>query len=137
MIRARTHMTRLRHLDSILQNEQGQGRISFFMTRGGEEAFHFAAASTLPVEDTVLARYGKAGVLMWRDFTLQQFADTCFSNKSDLGKARKIPVDSSFWFPSPELSNNFQSTRDSTATRRRSCKLIQTRAKLERYNCLL
>lgn len=29
---------------------------------------------------------------MWRGFTLQNFADQCFSNKDDLGKGRQMPV---------------------------------------------
>lgn len=92
LLRAYTHMIRLRQMDSILQNAQRQGRISFYMTCRGEEAIHFGAASALSLEDTVLAQYREAGVLMWRGFTLQQFADQCFSNKSDLGKARQMPI---------------------------------------------
>ena len=92
LLRAHTQMIRLRQMDTILQNAQRQGRISFYMTCRGEEAIHFGAASALSVQDTVLAQYREAGVLMWRGFTLQQFADQCFSNKSDLGKARQMPV---------------------------------------------
>ena len=92
LLRAYTHMIRLRQMDSILQNAQRQGRISFYMTCRGEEAIHFGAATALTLEDTVLAQYREAGVLMWRGFTLQQFSDQCFSNKSDLGKARQMPV---------------------------------------------
>lgn len=29
---------------------------------------------------------------MWRGFTLQQFTDQCFSNESDLGKGRQMPI---------------------------------------------
>jgi 2-oxoisovalerate dehydrogenase E1 component alpha subunit len=92
LMRAHIQMIRLRQMDTILQNAQRQGRISFYMTCRGEEAIHFGAASALSLEDTVLAQYREAGVLMWRGFTLQQFADHCFSNKSDLGKARQMPV---------------------------------------------
>ncbi|KAI2507558.1 Dehydrogenase E1 component [Fragilaria crotonensis] len=92
LLRAYIQMIRLRQMDSILQNAQRQGRISFYMTCRGEEAIHFGAASALSLEDTVLAQYREAGVLMWRGFTLQQFADQCFSNKSDLGKARQMPI---------------------------------------------
>jgi 2-oxoisovalerate dehydrogenase E1 component alpha subunit len=92
LMRAYTQMIRLRQMDSILQNAQRQGRISFYMTCRGEEAIHFGAATALTLDDTVLAQYREAGVLMWRGFSLQQFADQCFSNKNDLGKARQMPI---------------------------------------------
>ncbi|CAM9902409.1 unnamed protein product, partial [Choristocarpus tenellus] len=40
----------------------------------------------------VFAQYREPGILMWRDFGLQSFADQCFSNESDLGKGRQMPV---------------------------------------------
>jgi len=92
LLRCYTQMVRLREMDNILQNAQRQGRISFYMTCRGEEAIHFGAASALELEDTVFAQYREAGLLMWRGFTLQQFADQCFSNESDLGKGRQMPV---------------------------------------------
>lgn len=92
LYRAYTQMIRLREMDKILQNAQRQGRISFYMTCQGEEAIHFGAASALELQDTILAQYREAGLLMWRGFTLQQFTDQCFSNKADLGKGRQMPV---------------------------------------------
>jgi 2-oxoisovalerate dehydrogenase E1 component alpha subunit len=62
------------------------------MTCRGEEGIHFGAASALEAQDTVLAQYREQGLLMWRGFTLQQFTDQCFSNESDLGKGRQMPV---------------------------------------------
>ena len=90
--RAYTQMVRLREMDKILQNAQRQGRISFYMTCHGEEAIHIGSASALELEDTVLAQYREAGLLMWRGFTLEQFTDQCFSNRADLGKGRQMPV---------------------------------------------
>jgi 2-oxoisovalerate dehydrogenase E1 component alpha subunit len=40
----------------------------------------------------VFAQYREMGVLMYRGFTLQQLADQCFSNESDNGKGRQMPV---------------------------------------------
>lgn len=40
----------------------------------------------------VFAQYREQGVLLWRGFTLQQAADQCFSNESDRGKGRQMPV---------------------------------------------
>jgi 2-oxoisovalerate dehydrogenase E1 component alpha subunit len=90
--RAHRQMVRLREMDTILQNTQRQGRISFYMTCRGEEAIHFGAASALDLQDVILAQYREQGLLMWRGFTLQQFTDQCFSNASDLGKGRQMPI---------------------------------------------
>jgi 2-oxoisovalerate dehydrogenase E1 component alpha subunit len=79
-------------MDKILQNAQRQGRISFYMTCNGEEAIHIGSASALELQDTVLAQYREAGLLMWRGFTLEQFTDQCFSNNADLGKGRQMPI---------------------------------------------
>jgi 2-oxoisovalerate dehydrogenase E1 component alpha subunit len=92
LLRAYTHMVRLREMDKILQNAQRQGRISFYMTCHGEEAIHIGAAAALELKDTVLAQYREAGLLMWRGFTLNQFTDQCFSNCKDLGKGRQMPI---------------------------------------------
>lgn len=92
LLKAHRQMVRLREMDTILQNAQRQGRISFYMTCRGEEAIHFGAASALDNNDTVFAQYREAGILMWRGFTLEQFANQCFSNDKDLGKGRQMPV---------------------------------------------
>ncbi|RLN45562.1 hypothetical protein BBJ28_00003231 [Nothophytophthora sp. Chile5] len=45
------------------------------MTSYGEEAISFGSASALRLGDMVFAQYREPGVLMWRGFTLQNFAD--------------------------------------------------------------
>lgn len=92
MNRLLRHMLRLREMDSIFQNAQRQGRISFYLTCRGEEGIHFGAASALEHQDVILGQYREQGPLMWRGFTLQQFSDQCFSNESDLGKGRQMPI---------------------------------------------
>lgn len=57
-----------------------------------QEATHIGSAAALHPTDLVLAQYREAGVLMWRGFALEQFADQCFSNVGDLGKGRQMPV---------------------------------------------
>ncbi len=57
-----------------------------------QEATHIGSAAALQPTDLVLAQYREAGVLMWRGFSLGQFADQCFSNSGDLGKGRQMPV---------------------------------------------
>jgi TPP-dependent pyruvate/acetoin dehydrogenase alpha subunit len=90
--RVHQQMIRLREMDTIFQNSQRQGRFSFYMTCRGEEAIPFGAATALEPQDVVLAQYREQGVLMWRGFSLQQFSDQCYSNESDLGKGRQMPV---------------------------------------------
>jgi 2-oxoisovalerate dehydrogenase E1 component alpha subunit len=85
-------MTTLNVLDNVFYDTQRQGRISFYMTNTGEEATHIGSAAALDGGDTVFGQYREAGVLMWRGFTLEQFANQCFSNELDLGKGRQMPV---------------------------------------------
>ncbi|GMH81490.1 hypothetical protein TrST_g5572 [Triparma strigata] len=85
-------MSRLNVMDNIFLNAQRQGRISFYMSSQGEEAVHIGSASALDNKDVIFAQYRETGVLMWRGFTMSQFADQCFSNSGDLGKGRQMPV---------------------------------------------
>ena len=86
-----TTMLRLTVMDAIFYDSQRQGRISFYMTNSGEEAIVGSAAALQP-DDVVFAQYREAGVLLWRGFSLQQFADHCFVNADDLSKGRQMPV---------------------------------------------
>jgi 2-oxoisovalerate dehydrogenase E1 component alpha subunit len=92
LLRAHRQLVRLRTMDTILQNAQRQGRISFYMTCTGEEAIHMGAASALDNQDPIFAQYREQGLLMWRGFTLEQFTNQCFSNDLDLGKGRQMPI---------------------------------------------
>eukprot|EP00505_MAST-04D_sp_SCG-Rhode-Island_P002114 Stramenopile-MAST_4_protein_2114 len=87
-----TTMTRLAVMDKVFYDAQRQGRISFYMTSGGEGGIHIGSAAGLKPQDMVYAQYREAGVLMHRGFTLQQFADQCFSNDGDPAKGRQMPV---------------------------------------------
>lgn len=87
-----TVMTRLTVMDQIFYDAQRQGRISFYMTSGGESGIHVGSAAGIKQRDMIYAQYREAGVLMWRGFTLQQFADQCFSNSGDPAKGRQMPV---------------------------------------------
>lgn len=79
-------------MDSILYDAQRQGRISFYMTSYGEEAVSFGTAAALDAKDMVFAQYREPGVLMWRGFQYQDFADQCFGNIDGHGKGRQMPV---------------------------------------------
>jgi Dehydrogenase E1 component len=75
LLRAYRQMIRLQAMDSIMMNVQRQGRISFYMPCRGEEAIHMGAASALHLQDPILAQYREQGLIMWRGFTLEQFAN--------------------------------------------------------------
>ncbi len=68
-------MIRLHTMDYIFYDAQRQGRISFYMTSYGEEAIHIGSASALRPTDLIMAQYREAGVLMYRGFSLEKFAD--------------------------------------------------------------
>jgi 2-oxoisovalerate dehydrogenase E1 component alpha subunit len=106
-----TQMVTLSQMDQILYDIQRQGRVSFYMMSLGEEATHFGSAAALDARDVIYAqvwtiatyyvyqmsndillKYREAGVLMWRGFTLDDFANQCFSNSHDYGKGRQMPV---------------------------------------------
>jgi 2-oxoisovalerate dehydrogenase E1 component alpha subunit len=85
-------MVQLQVMDHVLYEAQRQGRISFYMQTAGEEGVNIGCGAALKAEDTVFAQYREAGVLLWRGFSLQNFADQCFSNKDDPGLGRQMPI---------------------------------------------
>ncbi|KAH0665996.1 hypothetical protein KY285_027202 [Solanum tuberosum] len=82
----------LQIMDTIFYEAQRQGRLSFYLTSTGEEAINIASAAALTPDDIVLPQYREPGVLLWRGFTLQEFADQLFGNKDDYGKGRQMPI---------------------------------------------
>ncbi|KAM7511147.1 hypothetical protein LguiB_010022 [Lonicera macranthoides] len=85
-------MVTLQIMDTIFYEAQRQGRLSFYVTSNGEEAINIASAAALSPHDVILPQYRESGVLLWRGFTLQEFAHQCFGNKSDYGKGRQMPI---------------------------------------------
>ncbi|KAG6475651.1 hypothetical protein ZIOFF_064880 [Zingiber officinale] len=85
-------MVTLQVMDTIFYEAQRQGRISFYLTSIGEEAINVASAAALKIDDIVFPQYREPGVLLWRGFTLQEFANQCFGNKLDYGKGRQMPI---------------------------------------------
>lgn len=86
------NMVTLQAMDSLFFEAQRQGRFSFYLTTFGEEAINIASAAALSDDDMVYAQYREPGVLMWRGFSLNEFANQCFSNDLDYGKGRQMPV---------------------------------------------
>ncbi|KAJ9146206.1 hypothetical protein P3X46_028501 [Hevea brasiliensis] len=87
-----SEMVTLQMMDTIFYEAQRQGRISFYVTSVGEEATNIASAAALAADDVVLPQYREPGVLLWRGFTLEEFANQCFGNKADYGKGRQMPI---------------------------------------------
>ncbi|XP_065874492.1 2-oxoisovalerate dehydrogenase subunit alpha 2, mitochondrial-like [Euphorbia lathyris] len=85
-------MVTLQIMDTIFYEAQRQGRISFYVTTVGEEAINIASAAALTTDDLVVPQYREPGILLWRGFTLQEFANQCFSNKDDNCKGRQMPA---------------------------------------------
>lgn len=91
-IKMYSEMVTLQIMDNTFYEAQRQGRISFYLTSAGEEAINIASAAALNQQDIILPQYREPGVLLWRGFTLQEFADQCFGNKADYGKGRQMPI---------------------------------------------
>ncbi|KAL6993000.1 3-methyl-2-oxobutanoate dehydrogenase (2-methylpropanoyl-transferring) [Sarracenia purpurea var. burkii] len=91
-IKMYSDMVILQIMDAIFYEAQRQGRISFYLTTIGEEAINIASAAALNVDDFIFPQYREPGVLLWRGFTLQEFANQCFGNKADYGKGRQMPI---------------------------------------------
>ncbi|EXB37668.1 2-oxoisovalerate dehydrogenase subunit alpha [Morus notabilis] len=85
-------MVRIQAMDTILYEAQRKGRISFYINTMGEEATNIGSAAALTSHDIVLRQYREPGLLLWRGFTLQEFANQCFGNKADYGKGRQMPI---------------------------------------------
>ncbi|XP_058097379.1 2-oxoisovalerate dehydrogenase subunit alpha 2, mitochondrial-like isoform X2 [Magnolia sinica] len=45
-----------------------------------------------PIAGSSFQQYREPGILLWRGFTLQEFANQCFGNKADYGKGRQMPI---------------------------------------------
>lgn len=79
-------------MDTIFYEAQRQGRFSFYLTSQGEEATSVGSAAALDPKDMVFAQYREQGVLLWRGYTLQQFAHQLFGNRLEPGKGRQMPI---------------------------------------------
>ncbi|KAL9241448.1 hypothetical protein vseg_015561 [Gypsophila vaccaria] len=86
------NMLTLQIMDTLFYEAQRQGRISFYLTTIGEEAINIASAAALSSDDLIFPQYREPGVLLWRGFTVQDFANQCFGNKADNGKGRQMPI---------------------------------------------
>ncbi|GLC56792.1 hypothetical protein PLESTB_001149300 [Pleodorina starrii] len=99
-LRMYTCMARLQTMDTLFYEAQRQGRFSFYLTCQGEEATNIGSAAGLDDKDMVFAQYREQGVLLWRGYTLDQFANQLLGNAQEPGKGRQMPIH----YGSPELA---------------------------------
>jgi 2-oxoisovalerate dehydrogenase E1 component alpha subunit len=85
-------MTLLTKMDSIMYEAQRQGRISFYLTNHGEVAAQVGSAAALDPKDLVYAQYRETGVLLWREFSIQQCCDQIFGNINGSCKGKQMPI---------------------------------------------
>ncbi|KAG9457219.1 hypothetical protein H6P81_001727 [Aristolochia fimbriata] len=68
-------MVTLQIMDTIFYEAQSRGRISKYMASTGEEAIAIASAAAVENDDVIFPQYRETGALIWRGFTLQEFAN--------------------------------------------------------------
>lgn len=85
-------MVTLQTMDTIFYEAQRQGRLSFYLTSTGEEAINMATAAALSPHDFILPQYREPGILLWRGFTIEDFANQLFGTKDGHGKGRQMPI---------------------------------------------
>lgn len=85
-------MVYIRSLDERMVGAQRQGRLSFYLTCTGEEASVAGTVAAFNSDDMIMGQYREQVALRFRGFTTEQFMNQLFSNASDLGKGRQMPV---------------------------------------------
>ena len=85
-------MVKVNVMDTILQDIQRQGRISFYIANFGEEAAQLGSVSALKREDEIWTQYRELGCFLFRGLTTQMATDQTFSTKFEVGKGRQMPI---------------------------------------------
>eukprot|EP00756_Hemistasia_phaeocysticola_P021261 Hpha_TRINITY_DN15764_c0_g6::TRINITY_DN15764_c0_g6_i1::g.41090::m.41090/K00166/BCKDHA, bkdA1; 2-oxoisovalerate dehydrogenase E1 component alpha subunit len=85
-------MVRSAVYDTILNDAQRQGRISFYMTNLGEEATSVGTAAALQPQDLMWPQYRELCMFLWRGLSLETIIDTCYCNVDCLGKGKNLPI---------------------------------------------
>ena len=91
-------MAMVRVYDDRMYRAQRQGKTSFYMKSTGEEAVAVAAAHALDRDDMCFPTYRQQGLLVARDYPLDQMMCQVYSNRADPLKGRQLPV----MYSSPE-----------------------------------
>lgn len=85
-------MVKVNVMDTILQDIQRQGRISFYISNFGEEATQLGSVSALKFEDEIWTQYRELGCFLYRGLSTQMATDQTMSTKFEPGKGRQMPI---------------------------------------------
>jgi len=86
------HMALTRAYDDRMYRAQRQGKTSFYMKCTGEEAISVAAAYALHRDDMCFPSYRQQGILLARDWPLEDMMCQVYSNSADRLKGRQMPI---------------------------------------------
>ncbi|HEX7823201.1 MAG TPA: thiamine pyrophosphate-dependent enzyme [Sphingobium sp.] len=89
MLRA---MALTRAFDDRMFRAQRQGKTSFYMKSLGEEAVAVAAAFALDHDDMLFPSYRQQGLLIARDWSIEDMMNQIYSNRADRLKGRQMPI---------------------------------------------
>lgn len=92
LIRGLRAMMLTRAYDARMLRVQRQGKSSFYMKCTGEEAVAVAAALALEREDMCFPTYRQQGLLIARNWSLEDMMNQVYSNSRDRLKGRQMPV---------------------------------------------
>ncbi|MEW5318501.1 MAG: hypothetical protein WDW38_009717 [Sanguina aurantia] len=82
----------LQVMDTIFYDAQRQGRFSFYMSCHGEEATVVGSAAGLKNDDMAFLQYREHGLLLWRGYSLDDFANQLLGNSLGHGLGRQMPI---------------------------------------------
>jgi pyruvate dehydrogenase E1 component alpha subunit len=91
LLRFYTQMVFNRKVEERFIMLQRQGRISFYIGLGGEEAAVIGSTAALNPDDLILPDYRSSAALFWRGMSLQPFVDQQFGTAADPTKGRQMP----------------------------------------------
>ncbi len=92
LLRMLHKMLMLRAFDDRMFRAQRQGKTSFYMKSTGEEAVSVAATMALHRDDMCFPSYRQQGILITRDYPLDQMMNQIYSNRLDPLKGRQLPI---------------------------------------------
>jgi 2-oxoisovalerate dehydrogenase E1 component alpha subunit len=86
------NMKTVRVFDDRMYRAQRQGKTSFYMKSLGEEAVSIAAAFALDHDDMLFPSYRQQGLLIARDWSIEDMMNQIYSNRADRLKGRQMPI---------------------------------------------
>ena len=91
-IKMLNNMVLINIADPRFNMAQREGKISFYMTCLGEEAAITGSIAACEMRDSVYPQYREASAILYRGYSIQDFANQLVGNYLDAGKGRQMPV---------------------------------------------